>query len=98
MGLAKDILVLFGVLPIEMPEFNKRLNDETFVGEFGSYNKIEKLSKLDGKYVHVKDSHKGFINGTLMYVPNLIDKYILQHSNKSEKDEILHIHDLEDIN
>jgi hypothetical protein len=98
MGLARDILVLFGVLPIDMPEFNNRLNDETFVGEFGSYNKIEKLSKLDGKDVYVKDFHKGFINGTLMYIPNLIDKYILKHSNKSEKNETLHIHDLEDIN
>jgi hypothetical protein len=97
MGLVEDTLTLMGFLPLERPDFKKKVSEETFMEEGRLYNKIEKLEELNRKYVWVSDFHVGAIAGELIYNPVMVDSYILNNCSKSGKIKVLKIHDLKHI-
>lgn len=92
MGFGRDMFILMGILPMQRPDFDKRVGDEN--SEKTNY---EKLEELDGKHIWVKDIHYGILHGNLNYIPLLTDKYMLRNCNGLGETKMLHIHDLETI-
>jgi hypothetical protein len=97
MRLVEDILTLIGFLPLERPDFKKKVSEETFLSEGKLYNKTQKLEELNGKYVWVSDFHEGAIAGELIYNPVMVDSYLLNNCSKSGKIKTLKVHDLKHV-
>ncbi|HJX50123.1 MAG TPA: hypothetical protein VJ438_01540 [Candidatus Nanoarchaeia archaeon] len=88
MGFGRDLLILIGVLPISMPNFNRYKRYEK--------TKEQQLKELNGKKIVVRDYYEGVISGKLEYLPCIanFDIYTVHTENNSYR---LHIHDLKRI-
>jgi hypothetical protein len=84
MGLGRDILILMGVLPLGIPNFDKNKTTEK--------TNYEKLEELIGKDVSIKDyHHKEYITGNLRCI-NDSNSYSIYTDKEIKR---LFIHDLE---
>jgi len=86
MGDLKGILMLVGILPIERPNFNRKIKDTSY----------DLVNKLNGKNVIIEDYHQGLVRGVINYD---FEKDSEEYSLISEGGKVidLFIHDLENL-
>ena len=86
MGDLRGILMLVGILPIERPNFNRKIKETNY----------DLVNKLNGKDVIIEDYHQGLVMGVINYdFEKDFEKYSLISENGKEIN--LLIHDIESL-